>query len=105
MDYAKINKKNIIFVGEDLKDDWWEKDDGKLNSPRQELLDEFKHRTGMDVVFHTQKGFVEASKKKIKDETIKEIERVMMENQQIFDNIIKVQESMATIVPRYDFLR
>lgn len=103
MDYAKINKKNIIFVGEDLKDDWWKKDDGKLNSPRQELLDEFKHRTGMDVVFHTQKGFVEASKKKIKDETIKEIERVMMENQQIFDNIIKVQESMATIVPRYDF--
>lgn len=103
MDYAKINKKNIIFVGEDLKDDWWEKDDGKLNSPRQELLDEFQHRTGMDVVFHTQKGFIEASKKKIKDETIKEIERVMMENQQILDNIIKVQKSMSTIVPRYDF--
>lgn len=103
MDYAKINKKNIIFVGEDLKDDWWEKDAGKLNSPRQELLDEFQHRTGMDVVFHTQKGFIEASKKKIKDETIKEIERVMMENQQILDNIIKVQKSMSTIVPRYDF--
>ena len=57
----------------------------------------------MDVVFHTQKGFIEASKKKIKDETIKEIERVMMENQQILDNIIKVQKSMSTIVPRYDF--
>ena len=40
MDYAKANDKDVIFVGEDLKEDWWEKEDGKLNKPRQELLDE-----------------------------------------------------------------
>lgn len=102
MDYAKETDKDIIFVGEDLKEDWWEKDDGKINKPRQELLDEFKYRTGRDVVFHTQKGFVEASKKKIKETTMKEIERVREENENIWKKIKKTQEAMATIVPRYD---
>lgn len=102
MNYAKETDKDIIFVGEDLKEDWWEKDDGKINKPRQELLDEFKYRTGRDVVFHTQKGFVEASKKKIKETTMKEIERVREENENIWEKIKKTQEALATVVPRYD---
>lgn len=103
MDYAKESNKDIIFVGEDLKEDWWEKDDGKINKPRQELLDEFKYRTGRDVVFHTQKGFVEASKKNIKETTMKEIERVREENENIWEKIKKTQEAMANIMPRCDF--
>ena len=101
MDYAKEKEKDIIFVGEDLKEDWWEKDDGKITKPRQELIDEFSNRTGRDIVFHTQKGFIEASKKKIKEETMKEVERVREENQRML--IRKVQESMKDVMPRYDF--
>ena len=103
MDYAKETDKDIIFVGEDLKEDWWEKDDGKINKPRQELLDEFKYRTGRDVVFHTQKGFVEASKKKIKETTMKEIERVREENAHTLEYLRKTSEAMAALVPHYDF--
>ena len=101
MDYAKANKKDVIFVGEDLKEDWWEKDDGKINRPRQELLEEFRYRTGREIVFHTQKGFVEASKKKLKEETLKEIERVREENVRVFEQIRKVRESMPQ-VPQFD---
>lgn len=103
MDYAKENEKDIIFVGEDLKDDWWEKDDGKITKPRQELIDEFSYRTGRDIVFHTQKGFIEASKKKIKEETIKEVERVREENAHTLENLRKISEAMSALVPRYDF--
>lgn len=101
MDYAKANKKDVIFVGEDQKEDWWEKDDGKINKPRQELLKEFRYRTGQDIVFHTQKGFVEASKKKLKEETLKEIERVRDENLRAFEQRRKVRESMPQ-VPHFD---
>lgn len=101
MDYAREKEKDIIFVGEDLKEDWWEKDDGKITKPRQELIDEFSYRTGRDIVFHTQKGFIEASKKKIKEETMKEVERVREENQRML--IRKLQESMKGVMPRYDF--
>lgn len=102
MDYAKAENKDIIFVGDDLKEDWWEKEKGKLSQPRRELLNEFKYRTGRDVVFHTQKGFVEASKKKIRETTMKEIERVREENENIWEKIKKTQEALATVVPRYD---
>jgi len=102
MDYAKAENKDIIFVGDDLKEDWWEKVKGKLNQPRRELLDEFKYRTGREIVFHTQKGFIETSKKQFNENTMKEMERVMKENQQIQDLIRKMRESMASIVPRYD---
>ena len=103
MDYAKGKDKDVIFVGEDLKEDWWEKEDGKINKPRKELLDEFRYRTGKDIVFHTQKGFIEASKKNIKETTMKEVERVREENQNIWETLSKLKESMGTIVPRYDF--
>ncbi len=103
MDYAKAENKDIIFVGDDLKEDWWEKEQGKLSQPRRELLDEFKYRTGREIVIHTQKGFIEASKKKLNENTMKEMDRVMKENQQIQDLIRKMKESMASIMPRYDF--
>lgn len=103
IDYAKENKKDVIFVGEDLKEDWWEKEDGKINKPRQELIDEFCYRTGKDIVFYTQKGFIESSKKNIKETTLKEVERVTNENRQMLEGLIKAQESIAAVLPRYDF--
>lgn len=99
MDYAKTENKDVIFVGEDLKEDWWEIKDGQINKPRQELLDEFRYRTGKDIVFHTQKGFIDASKKKMKKETIKEIDRVREENQLFWDRIKMANESFSRIMP------
>ena len=105
MDYAKANDTDVIFVGEDLKEDWWEKDDGKLNKPRQELLDEFRYRTGRGIVFHTQKGFIEASKKKLKEETIREVERIREENLRMFEQLRIASEaiSVSPLFTRFDF--
>lgn len=43
--YAASNNKNIIFVTDDVKEDWWEKlDDGRIHF-RKELVKEFSRKT------------------------------------------------------------
>lgn len=43
--YAALNNKNIIFVTDDVKEDWWEKlDDGRILF-RKELIKEFSRKT------------------------------------------------------------
>lgn len=102
MDHAKANDKDVIFVGEDLKEDWWEKEGGKLDKPRHELLEEFRYRTGREIVFHTQKGFIDASKKKLKEETLKEVERVREENMRMIEKLKSVSEAISSI-PQFDY--
>lgn len=44
-EYAVLNNKNIIFVTDDVKEDWWEKlDDGRILF-RKELVKEFLRKT------------------------------------------------------------
>lgn len=44
-EYAASNNKNIIFVTDDVKEDWWEKlDDGRILF-RKELVKEFSRKT------------------------------------------------------------
>jgi hypothetical protein len=50
LDYAKMQKKSIIFVTSDAKTDWWLERDGKTIGPRPELLQEM-HATA-SVMFH-----------------------------------------------------
>lgn len=45
MKVAKDSNSNIIFVCNDTKEDWWDKDDEIPNDLRKELLDEFKEQT------------------------------------------------------------
>lgn len=44
--YAKQREKDIIFVTDDQKEDWWWKVDGKTIGPRPELRHEFQEETG-----------------------------------------------------------
>lgn len=98
IDYAKFYHKNVIFVGDDLKDDWWEKENGKLNQPRKELLKEFRDKTDAEIVFHTTKGFIKASKQKLKDKTIKEVDRVREEDMKMND-YMKLKDYFHVVKP------
>ena len=55
IDYAKGKKCPIIFVTNDVKEDWWhqEKHDKTMDTPRHELLYEFKDKTSQSVWFYT----------------------------------------------------
>lgn len=81
--YSKENNVDIIFVTEDAKEDWWDKDAGKA-TPHKELLREFRKETGGHVILmYQQKGFLDASNQKIKDTTTKEVEETSKEDERI----------------------
>ncbi len=43
--YAQLNKKNVIFVTDDVKEDWWEKNEKGEILFRKELIKEFRRKT------------------------------------------------------------
>jgi hypothetical protein len=55
IDYAKKNDCPIIFVTNDIKEDWWHQDkEGEAKeTPRHELLYEFKDKTKQGIWFYT----------------------------------------------------
>lgn len=58
--YAKDNKKDIIFVCDDVKGDWYIADEKKkLFTPRHELLKEFHDVTGKECWIYPLRFFIE----------------------------------------------
>jgi rRNA-processing protein FCF1 len=47
---AKADKKPVIFISDDAKEDWWWIHKGRKLGPRPELIDEFRTESGQD--FH-----------------------------------------------------
>ncbi|MFT5884666.1 MAG: hypothetical protein ACI9IP_001123 [Arcticibacterium sp.] len=86
IDYAKDKKKPIIFVTNDVKVDWWQQDgDGQTSdTPRHELLFEFKDKSKQKVWFYTIDRLIFKSNKyldtEVSDEIIEEIQNVNISN-------------------------
>ncbi len=78
--YAKETQKDIIFVTQDIKEDWWIKKEGKAEGPLYSLLKEFRTSTGRSLLMYKQEGFMKAaSKKKTKAKTVKEVKAMTAE--------------------------
>jgi hypothetical protein len=59
IDYGCSEHLPIIFVTADVKEDWFHLDNGRLNSPREELISEFSEKTdGIDICIITSELFV-----------------------------------------------
>ena len=60
LDYAAEAKKDVIFVTDDNKADWWLKGDDKDKTtlaPRPELIQEFREETGKDIIILNSEQF------------------------------------------------
>ena len=72
------DKKPIVFIIDDRKEDWWYINSGETISPRVELLREFKEKTQQSCHFYKPFQFLEYSGhflgKKIKLDTLKEVD-------------------------------
>ena len=79
--YSSEQKRNVIFVTDDHKKDWWDKIDGK-HSPRKELIKEFKDSTGQDVLIYDSSRFLEYAKRNkvlaISQKMINEVEKIQI---------------------------
>ncbi|QXE23748.1 hypothetical protein B6N60_02439 [Richelia sinica FACHB-800] len=63
IDYAKSQKKPIIFVTDDDKEDWWLKHGGKTISPRPELVQEMLTEAGVRFYMYPSHRFLEEAQK------------------------------------------
>lgn len=79
--YANENKKNVIFITDDAKEDWMQIINGKKQGGRKELLQEFYQNTGKMLLIYSQEGFIskyneQNPEESVSEETVKEIEDV-----------------------------
>lgn len=73
---SKIEKKDIILVSNDEKEDWRDVHHGENISPRKELIREFENETGQKILIYNCQRFLEYAKQnnaKVSAKTIKEI--------------------------------
>lgn len=59
LEYSQNEKKSIVFVTNDQKDDWWNIVKGKTIGPRIELRREFYSTTNQKFLMYTMNSFIE----------------------------------------------
>ena len=69
IDKANIEKKSVIFVTGDVKDDWWISFQGKTVGPQPLLVQEFLSKTGQPFYMYTPDRFLERASTYLKQET------------------------------------
>ena len=84
---SKAVKKDVIFITDDVKEDWFNYCDGEKNGGRCELLNEFYKETGKLMLIYSMDGFVSAysknvPSKKYSESTMKELQHVSRVYQQ-----------------------
>lgn len=77
IDKAKECKKPIIFITDDIKEDWWWQSNGKTIGPRPELITEMKNKTSVRFYMYTPDNFMKYANEylslKIKQKIIDEV--------------------------------
>ena len=56
-------KKDVILITDDSKEDWWWIESGRTVGPRPELLSEFASRSGQRTWLYSSEGFLRAAQK------------------------------------------
>lgn len=69
MDYAASQSKPIIFVTDDLKDDWWRERKGQTIAPRAELIQEMKDFAGVSFWMYPTWRFIEMTQHQLGRQT------------------------------------
>lgn len=117
IEHASGSGLPVIFVTDDLKEDWWRIVGGKRLGARVELIDEFAAATGKPIHFYTPDRFLEAARAKgadIGDASVEEVHQVsrarLAANLEAADPAVEAIASMdrvtATIAPeRLEALR
>lgn len=85
LEYAKDEHRNIIFITDDQKTDWWNEEKGRTIGPRIELREEFISSTKQNFHMYNMHSFIalyrEKYNEKIEQKVIDELyEPVMKQN-------------------------
>jgi hypothetical protein len=96
---TKELRKDLIFVTDDLKEDWWYIFNGKTIYPRPELIREFRKETGQEIMIYKPEQFLQYFnsnlKKQVKEETLKEVVETRKIDELSFDSLKVFQDKVA----------
>lgn len=88
-DYAKTQQKPIAIITDDIKEDWWNKQNGKLFGPRIELMYELYEYAGVHLEMFNTEGFLDYARKELKihieDTLLEKVKKI--KNEKDTDNI------------------
>lgn len=94
IEYTKKEKKPIIFVTDDRKEDWWTIEGGKTIRAREELIKEFYDLTGIRILIYNADSFLHFAKEikllpEINEKTLEEIKDVRVSDEKTNSNFKK----------------
>lgn len=94
IDKSSAEKKDFIFVSDDLKEDWILEIHGKKKGPRKELIKEFYDKTGGNrILIYNQEMFLNYARNNenadIKEDTIKEVATVNLDMKKLSSEYLK----------------
>jgi PIN like domain len=94
IDYAKEQKKPIILITDDTKEDWWRIEKGKTIGPRPEIIEEMRSKGGVAFYLYNVSQFMKYAK-----------EFLGIQVQQIaIDEVRDVEQQDKTLYPSTDLL-
>lgn len=102
--YSKEKNRNIIFVTDDHKPDWWDKVEGN-HTPRKELIKEFVNTTECGIIIYDSSRFLEYAKRnkelKISKKTLNDVIKIKFDdiNYSRLQEYIKELNSSEYILP------
>lgn len=77
MQIAQSEKKGMVLVTDDFKDDWWYSEGDRTLGPLPQLLEEFTLLSGQEFCLYTSENFLRSAKKfmavEIRDHVIEEV--------------------------------
>ena len=110
IDYAKRENKDIVFITDDAKEDWWLEHRGRIIGPRPELIDEISVKAGVSFYMYRPSVFMQYANEhlhqEIKPESIVEIRNLSstIENQEYASNF-EPEELVENIAGRYKAIK
>lgn len=77
---AKLEKRDVLFVTGDVKEDWWRREHGELRGPRPELVAEMKAQASVRLFMLRPESLLvqarQALQINVSDESVQDIEKV-----------------------------
>jgi predicted nucleic acid-binding protein len=98
IDYAKENQKDVIFVTDDEKEDWWLEFKGKTISARPELIKEFKDKTSKSILMYKSDSFIRHANKYL-DKNVSE--KIVEEMKQVREQDYWLDSSFGKALSKY----
>lgn len=99
---ADKDKKNIIFVTSDSKEDWWKLEGPNTLGPRGELVKEFEEQTGKLFHMYSPDRFLkfaqEYLKVQVNEDALEEIKEIKEEDERKFLKKIKNKEDKKYLI-------